>query len=163
MAETSANVYFFPLLDELLQKEQSVHIAVTGLSMFPFLLPGDVVQVEPVQPSEFRKGMILVFKMEEKWVAHRLIKFDHPKRFACTRGDSRTTKDRAVDYEDIKGAVTQVIKSRWKIAQFATGRFSGIIARISPITAILFNFVTYLLSLKELFRKNISNSRFLII
>ena len=137
------------LLGNLLLEGKTVQIAVTGLSMFPFLLPGDIIQVSSIKSENLKKGMIIVFQSDSIWIAHRLIKFDNKKRLAFTRGDARATKDKPLDYDNIKGFVVKIIKSRWKLANIAIGGFSGLIAFCSPVFGLVFRAMTYMLAVRS--------------
>ena len=143
MTDNSLNILFGNLLSE----GKTVQIAVTGLSMFPFLLPDDVIQVSPITPENFKKGMVVVFQSDNIWIAHRLIKFDNKKEVAYTRGDGRATKDAPLSYEQIKGVAVKIVKSRWKLAKCSIGKYSGAIAFCSPVLGIVFRGVTYLFSI----------------
>ena len=143
MTDTSLHTLFGNLLSE----GKTVQIAVTGLSMFPFLLPNDIIQVSPIKPENLKRGMVIVFQSDNIWVAHRLIKFDHKNGIAYTRGDGRATKDNPLSYEQIKGVAVKIVKSRWKLAKFSIGKYSGAIAFCSPVSGVVFRGVTYLISL----------------
>ena len=143
MADNSLHI----LIGNLLLEGKTVQIAVTGLSMFPFLLSGDIIQVAPINPENLKKGMVVVFQSDNNWIAHRLIKFDHKKEIAYTRGDGRATRDNPLSYALIKGVAVKIVKSRWKLAKYSIGKFSGVIAFCSPVLGIVFRGVTYLLGI----------------
>ena len=141
------------LFGNLLLEGKTVQIAVTGVSMFPFLLPGDIIQVSPINPENMKKGMVIVFQSDNIWVAHRLIKFDHKKKIAYTRGDGRATGDNPLSYELIKGVAVKIVKSRWKLAKCSIGKFSGAIAFCSPVLGVVFRGITYLFGIWNRFKK----------
>jgi len=141
------NIVFFPLLEEMLQQGKTVKIALSGLSMFPFLMHGDIVQVVSVKNKKPKKGDIVVFELNGKWIAHRLIKHNLKKNLYYTRGDSRTTKDSPQPPENIKGIVVNILQSRWQVARFATGKLGRVIAFCSVVTAPFFHFVIWIKSL----------------
>ena len=143
MTDASLHILFGNLLSE----GKTVQIAVTGFSMFPFLLPGDIIQVSPIKPENLKRGMVIVFQSDNIWIAHRLIKFDSKKEIAYTRGDGRATKDAPLSYEQIKGVAVKIVKSRWKLAKFSIGKFSGAIAFCSPVLGVVFRGATRLVTL----------------
>jgi signal peptidase len=62
------------LRKEIIRQGQSVQIIASGYSMFPFLRKGDLLTVEPVSMDKIKRGDVVVFESEEKWIAHRVIK-----------------------------------------------------------------------------------------
>ena len=137
--EVISNIDFSPLLEEILEQGKTIQISLSGMSMFPFLRHGDIVQIETVDVEKLKIGDVIVFKTEDKWVAHRLIKRNIKQNLFYTRGDGKTVKDIPITPEQIKGVVTKIVKSRWKLAHFAVGKCGKIIACCSPIVAMLIN------------------------
>ena len=62
------------LRKEAISKGHSVKTIASGTSMFPFLRKGDLLTIEPVLMDEIKRGDVVVFESEEKWIAHRVIK-----------------------------------------------------------------------------------------
>ena len=135
-----SNIDFSPLLEEMLEQRKKVQISLSGLSMFPFLMHGDIVQIDSIDLEKLNRGDVVVYKIDDKWIAHRLIKHNRKKNLYYMRGDSRIVKDIPIKPEQIKGVVSKIIKSRWKLAHFAIGKHKKYITLFSPITAPIFNF-----------------------
>jgi len=142
--ENQGNIFFTPLLEDLLQQDKLIQISLSGLSMFPFLMHGDIVQIKSVTNEKLKKGAVLVYKTDDRWIAHRLIKIDAKKNLFYTRGDCRIVKDEPISPEQIKGIVVKIINSRWKLAYLSIGKISKIIAFFSPVMAPFFSLVIYL-------------------
>jgi len=143
--ENQGNIFFTPLLEDLLQQDKLIQVSLSGLSMFPFLMHGDVVQIQSVTNKKIKRGAIVIYKNKERWIAHRLIKTDVKKNLIYTRGDCRIVKDEPISPEQIKGVVVKIVKSRWKLAYLSIGKFANVIAFFSPVMAPLFGLVIYFL------------------
>ncbi|HBG86036.1 MAG TPA: signal peptidase I [Marinilabiliaceae bacterium] len=124
------------ILEELLLKKNPVKVSVRGMSMFPMLMKDDLVIVSPTNYQELKKGDIVVFEKNDTLVAHRLL--DKQDGFLLTRGDGNRCADQALAYEKVKGKVSQVVKSRWKIAKYATRKPGRILAYTGTLTGPLF-------------------------
>jgi signal peptidase I len=123
--------------------------------MFPFLMHNDVVQISSVETEHLKRGDIVVFKLNNRWVAHRLVKKNIDKKLFYTRGDSRTTKDLPVNQSQIKGIVVKIVKSRWKLAHFSIGKSGKYISFFSPITAPIFRLIIKLMGVFSKLKKRI--------
>ena len=88
---------------ELLESNHSIKLRVGGFSMFPFLLPGDIVEIQKLALEELKPGNIIVFRRHTGWIAHRLIKTDDNK--LITKGDSCLSLDAAINPNDFIGKV----------------------------------------------------------
>ena len=80
----------------------------SGTSMFPFLRKGDLLTIEPVLMDEIKRGDVVVFESEEKWIAHRVIKIHYNDGLTefTTRGDARVSNDPPVRKENYIGIVS---------------------------------------------------------
>ena len=96
------------LRKEIIAQGRSVQIFASGYSMFPFLKKGDLLTVEPVSMETIKRGDIVVFEVEEKWIAHRVIKIRNKvEGFEfLLRGDTRTAFDPLVNKENFLGVVS---------------------------------------------------------
>ena len=141
--DNKENVFFTPFVEDMLREGKTVQISLSGLSMFPFLMHGDIVLITSVTDKNLYKGAIVVFKINDRWIAHRLIKVDANNNLLYTRGDGKSIKDKPVKIEQIKGIVVKIVKSRWKLANFSIGKPAKIIAFLSPVTAPIFNFIIW--------------------
>ena len=142
---SQSNIIFTPLLDEMLQQGKSVQISLGGLSMFPFLMHGDIVQISPIEIKKLKCGDIVVFKEDNNWIAHRLIKKNIHNNLFHTRGDGAKNMDKPIKQEQIKGIVVKIVKSRWKFAYCSIGKHTKFLAFFSPFVAPVFNAIMSLL------------------
>jgi len=121
------------IINTLLSQGKSIKITVRGMSMFPILLTTDVVLVKPVEPDDLKYGQVIVFKLGENLVVHRLVGRNLEKGLVYTRGDGLQKRDKPVNVEDVVGIVVGIEKSRWRLAKIAIGRWSPIWAVVMPI------------------------------
>jgi len=125
-------------LEELLQEGKQVNVRVNGMSMFPWILPKNVVCAKPVEKQLLATGCVILFQGETGWVAHRLISIDNKSNCFITRGDANLHKDLPLKYEDIKGIVIGVTQSKFFLSDWAVSKNAQFLARISWLTAPLF-------------------------
>lgn len=90
-----------------LQENRYVDVPVYGLSMFPFFLPGDIVRVEKADQYNLKPGNVIVFTVNNKLVAHRLLAVDFNTEVVTTKGDGLVKKDGLLKLDDIHGVVVQ--------------------------------------------------------
>ena len=62
------------ITEELLTSKSNVRLYVGGNSMYPHLRKGDYVTVAKIPYQDLKKGDIIVFIGENKYIAHRIIK-----------------------------------------------------------------------------------------
>lgn len=135
MSQLSPNRYL-SVLDDLLSKGQAVQVSVRGMSMFPLLMKGDVVLVKPVTYEALRKGDIVVFKRNNIWVAHRLVRKSGGN--LQTKGDGNRSVDPTLPYSSVKGVVVKMMQSRWWLARWSTKWPGRALAYTSVITGPIF-------------------------
>ena len=95
---------FVDLSTELLQNGRSIRFWAHGMSMKPTILHGDFVTVEPIEPSEIRRGDIVLYRDRDHVIAHRVVGLTASKRFLFC-GDGRETPDPPVRPDQILGRV----------------------------------------------------------
>jgi signal peptidase I len=127
---------YLSVLDDILSKGQAVQVSVRGMSMFPLLMKGDVVLVEPVTYEALRKGDIVVFERNDIWVAHRLLRKANGN--LQTQGDGNRLMDADLPISKVKGVVVKVTKSRWWSAKWATKWPGRALAYTSGVTGPAF-------------------------
>ncbi|MFZ5905902.1 MAG: signal peptidase I [Nitrospirota bacterium] len=102
----------FTLLNELLTSGFDVRIRVTGSSMSPFLLGGEVLTIRKVMPGSLRLGDLIFFRTPEDIpVLHRIIgkKTGKDKSYTFrTKGDAVSIIDDPVTERDILGKVCRI-------------------------------------------------------
>lgn len=98
----------FNLIDELLTKNLSAWITVTGMSMYPFLREGiDKVELSRFKYEALKKGDIVLIKRETgAYVLHRIIK----KEASCfyITGDAQHLVEGPLYPQQLHAVVTRV-------------------------------------------------------
>jgi hypothetical protein len=61
------------LIADLLTNGRKVKFRAPGYSMYPTILHEDVITVEPVKPSAVKIGDIILYRVQDKLIAHRVI------------------------------------------------------------------------------------------
>jgi signal peptidase I len=141
MSLGNKNVKLKVTLLNLLEKGISVDVTAQGLSMFPVLLPDDVLRVKPVKAGRLNRGRIIVYEVQAKVISHRFIKIKNGK--VICKGDGLLYSDAPVE----PGAVLGVVIARTrknKTTYFNTKRsaiFGQIISYITPLTGFLFHYL----------------------
>lgn len=92
----------------LLNQGQVTDIPASGLSMFPILLPGDTLRVQPIQARSLSKGDIVVFQEGDRLIAHRFIRFK--ENMLCTKGDGLKKFDPLQQKKKVLGLVSHRIR-----------------------------------------------------
>jgi signal peptidase I len=101
------------LRKEAIRNGHAVQTLASGYSMFPFLRKGDLLTVEPVPMETIKRGDIVVFESEEKWIAHRVIKIRSNTEGLefLLRGDTNLQFDPVVNSGKYVGAVTSYVRN----------------------------------------------------
>jgi signal peptidase I len=102
------------VFEDILNREITLRVKVTGKSMAPFLKGGETLNIRKVCASSLRIGDLIFFKNNEgSAILHRIVK----KRPTCqnsyifqTKGDALRGMDSPVDADDIIGKVCSVEK-----------------------------------------------------
>lgn len=96
------------LRKQAIMQGHSVQTVASGYSMFPFLRNGDLLTVEPVSMDKIKRGDVVVFESEEKWIAHRVIKIRNGAGGLefLLRGDTCISIDPVVNKENFIGSVS---------------------------------------------------------
>jgi signal peptidase I len=89
-----------------------LRLKVSGTSMLPDLLPGDVVALEACAPGELVVGEMALFRREGRLVLHRVIGFTDGG--LLTQGDALTCADPPVAAVDVLGKVVKVTRRDWQ-------------------------------------------------
>lgn len=103
------------VISEAIGRGLSVRMRVTGMSMFPYIWPGEMITVRPLAHGEAPDiGAVLVVDRgpEVEYMAHRLVEREGSR--IVTRGDSVIRTDSPHSLVDVVGVVTLV-----------EGRFTG--------------------------------------
>lgn len=100
----------------LIESHHQIYIPVSGYSMLPFLGPGDLVCIQKLTESEYLPGDIIIYKLNGKLIAHRIIdKYlaDSQNHYKC-KGDSAVFPDSPIREPEILAKVVRVIKTKNK-------------------------------------------------
>jgi signal peptidase len=84
---------------------------ISGVSMSPALMPGDVVITRDVPADAVEVGDIIRFRQEDIYVLHRVIEIEKDRgrvRF-ITRGDYNNVNDPPVDVRELEGEVVLIV------------------------------------------------------
>jgi len=95
----------------LLAEGTTIRVKAEGFSMYPYIKPGSVLHIEPVEPDyKLQPGEIIAWKRESGFVVHRLVRIYKSKyqKYFVTRGDSIMDEDEPVVLEQIAGRVVKV-------------------------------------------------------
>ena len=109
-----------------------VRIHVSGTSMVPAILPGDLIIVQRAAISEISVGTIVLYAREGRLFAHRVMEFsaNAGQAVLVTRGDCLCYNDPMVLPEELLGKVVSVerrgrrvgVNSPTKVCAVALGR-----------------------------------------
>ena len=111
MAEQSQSNGFVELTAELLERGACVRFQATGHSMYPAIKDGEIIKVEPVEPSHIKKGDIVLYRMKKGVIAHRVVHIETRNGgppFFVLRGDTLETCDGIVEPRQVIGRVISV-------------------------------------------------------
>ncbi len=126
-------------LDVALKEGASVPLTVTGTSMQPFLVDGkDVVWIRACEPSDIKKGAILLFKRaDESFVLHR-VRAVRPDGKLLMNGDGQTWCEK-ISCQQVVAVVTHIEKDGKKKSCDSAAYKSGVALwqALMPVRAYL--------------------------
>jgi signal peptidase I len=96
---------------QLLSKNNSIEICMSGSSMRPTIEDGDMVTLEVIQEGRINQGDIILYQSRfETAVIHRVIRIDRSvhERMVITRGDASSQNDPAIPINKILGRVKHI-------------------------------------------------------
>jgi len=76
--------------------------------MHPTIRHGELITVEPVSPSELKRGDIILYLRQSDFIAHRIVRIEERDGHGLTfivRGDAAVTYDAPVKQEQVLGKV----------------------------------------------------------
>jgi signal peptidase I len=130
-ATQACHAVAFDLAEEVVRKFGRVRLRITGTSMMPCMLPGDLVTVRRASINEISRGEVVLFKRPNGFGLHRVVaKPAASSTFALlTRGDRLQYNDPVISSEALLGRVERIERNG---RQFPTavrqGFLMGIIA-----------------------------------
>jgi signal peptidase len=114
--------HFGDLSGELLSLGFGVRFRAPGTSMHPTIHHGDLITVEPVEPSNLKRGDIILYRLQKSFVAHRLVNIEERNGCGLTfflRGDASTTCDAPVKPAQVLGKVVRVERGHRRIDPYS--------------------------------------------
>lgn len=124
------------LRKEIIRQGRSVQIFASGYSMFPFLRKGDILTIDPAPIEQIKRGDIVVYELNEKWIAHRVIQINHNTEGLefLLRGDTCVAFDTPVNKENFIGRISEFQRLNYQ------KNLNGIYRRIwTKLTLLKFN------------------------
>ena len=94
----------------LLKTGYKVKTRAGGNSMFPFIKDNTWIEITPLPRKKIKKGDVVVFRSNQKILAHRLIQIDKTNDIYLTRGDFCQKMDNPLSRSEILGKVIKVHK-----------------------------------------------------
>ena len=141
----------------LLRDGYGVRFYAKGWSMYPTIKDGEMITVEPVVPSQVKRGDILLHHNGKGVIAHRVVRIARKKApfntqnsvldiFFILRGDASSTCDEPVEADQALGKVVSVERNgglidldSWKSLILYTARLFRSRLKRSIIRNILWN------------------------
>ncbi len=131
------------ILIRLLKSGKTTDVAANGLSMFPFLLPSDILRVKPVSPLSLKRGQIIVYELNQKIISHRYIKTVNDT-ILC-KGDGLIHYDAPVSIENLLGIVVARTRNDKTISLTSTGTrvIDYLQSWITGVSGIFFHYASF--------------------
>jgi hypothetical protein len=121
---TRRSKIFLDVAAELLSLGYGVRFRANGKSMHPTIQDGETVTVEPVEPSDVKRGDVILYRRGLRVIAHRV----EVIRRGCSRvallflrGDASDSSDQPVRPEQVLGKVVSVTRGVRRIDLAGTG------------------------------------------
>ena len=138
MKPEELNKQLLDLAETLLDENHTLSFHMQGYSMYPTLREGDIGIVENVNLEDVKKGDIVVFKANNKLVAHRLIDiiFQNNTRLFIAKGDKNQHADHPFTSHALAGKITSFQRNKrslkmdspsMKIRRFAALHFPNVV------------------------------------
>lgn len=109
---------------ERLRSGRATEIQATGRSMFPYIVHGNRVIVEPCAPDSLRTGELVVFELNGRVILHRVLGVDVSGRSIHEKGDN-VWRSTLVPMENVLGRVTAVTARRSRSIEGRRHKISG--------------------------------------
>jgi signal peptidase I len=109
------------LIRDVLHLAGQARLRVTGSSMLPGILPGDVLLVRSRKMTDLFPGDIALFTRHNRLFAHRVVAAEpHGDPFLVTRGDALAENDAPVLAHELLGQVAAIVRGRSRVEVRAT-------------------------------------------
>ncbi len=110
---TIPNNPFFEEIEQLILAGNDVEVRCKGTSMTPFLRDGiDIVVLSPCDKKELKKGEIVLFRYNGKYLLHRIIKVKENE--LIIQGDGICKNNEKVSQKDVIGLVRTIVRPNLK-------------------------------------------------
>lgn len=104
------------LIEEAVNKGETVRLRVQGNSMYPFLRNGkDVVEIQKVRAEKVRRGDIILFRYSSSFILHRVV--SRKGEVVKTQGDGVWTFFETIAADQIIGVVRSVLCENGKMVR----------------------------------------------
>lgn len=105
------------LAHEVLRRGGIVRVPTFGCSMHPLIRAGDMIHVQPVGPTSFGVGDIVVYESGCRMIAHRVVRRweENGCQLLLTKGDAFDGCDPPVPISRLMGKVMLVERGRERI------------------------------------------------
>jgi signal peptidase len=113
---------FAYLSGDLLSLGLGVRFRAPGTSMHPTIRHGDVITVEPVSPANLERGDIIFYRLQDSFIAHRIVSFEEKNGCGLTfvlRGDASKNCDIPVKPEQVLGKVVCLERGHRRIDPYS--------------------------------------------
>jgi len=151
------------LADALLDENHPLNFNMQGFSMYPTMREGDSAIVEKWNPELLEAGDIIVFRSNNKLVAHRLIKTEYRNgvRWYTAKGDKNAHTDEPFTKEAFVGKITSILRNNQTVTPDSLGmRFRQYVAlHVSPISILFYNFLLSMKNRVDILRSGWSSLR----
>lgn len=100
------------MASEVVRSFGRLRLQVTGWSMFPSVLPGDVLIINRATVAELVEGDIVLYGRNSRLIAHRVIRQNvngNPSVLAC--GDAMRTSDPVVLADEVLGKIFLIVRN----------------------------------------------------
>ena len=117
---------FVELSNEILTRGNRLRFRAHGKSMHPFINDGDIIEIEPVDTKEIRRGDVIFYRKSGRAFLHRMRKkiYRDDKQVFIAKGDSILGCGEEVRMEDILGKAVALERNGRKIR--FDGKFNGL-------------------------------------
>jgi signal peptidase I len=109
---------FLTLSVELLEQGCGIRFRAGGGSMTPAIKDGALITVAPINPAEVKPGDVLLYRRQERVIAHRVVQISEAGASFVLRGDAACADDELVKAEQVLGKVVLVERAERRTALF---------------------------------------------
>lgn len=134
-----------PFIEELIADGKKVRLIARGSSMLPFILDGDIVEIDAVDNPIFVGDILLVRRPDGSYVLHRVVRVRDDKFYL--RGDSGYSLEGPFSKVDVVGKAVACYRGRGKrvLAEGFWCLAGRLWVRLHPFPCLSFNFAFSLL------------------